>query len=186
MNRLSNGSVIIVIHVTLILHSRIRPHPWSCLPAVVSSNPSSVFFENMQKQAMSVHQTVCVCVCGGWGCLCVCVSHSLFLFPHFMLWTNEWLSRSLVSPNGEHHTKLGISQWRTPHFLSCWIHPAVLETSKDIFTSSGMAWLLVIGMSLKDCKNGNMVRLILVKSQSTYKNTNIQYQLAAQHLHPIS
>ena len=128
MNRLCNGSVIIVIHATLILHSNIRPHPWSIVQAVVSLNPSSVFFANVQEQDMSVHQTVYVCVC-----------KSLSVSPL------QLVNQRMTFMNH------GISQWRTPHFSSCWIHPAVLETSKDIFISRGMA--------------GNMVRLILVNLQ---------------------
>jgi hypothetical protein len=43
----------------------------------------------------------------------------------------------------------------------CWI------PVKDIFISGGTARFLVYGMRLKVCKNGNMVRLILVNPSAT-------------------
>lgn len=91
MNRLQYGSIIIVLHVTQILHSNIRSYPWSMLQAVVSLNWSCFLCKYARTRHIRSLNHVCVCV-------------SVTPFPHFNLWTNEWLSRSLVSPNGDHLT----------------------------------------------------------------------------------
>jgi len=84
MNNLYNGSVIVVIHVPLILHFKsghILDPAASC--CILEPN-----FSFLYKYARTRHvrSPNCVCVC---VFVCLYVSHTLF--PHFNLWTNEWL-----------------------------------------------------------------------------------------------
>jgi hypothetical protein len=97
MNNLCNGSVIVVIHVPLFTF-KYQATSLIQLQDIVSLNPISVFFTNMQEQDMSDHQTVCVCAC-------VCVSVTL-CFP-----------TSTCEPMNDFHKSMkpGISQWREHH-----------------------------------------------------------------------
>lgn len=92
MNRLQYGSIIIVLHVTQILHSNIRSYPWSMLQAVVSLNWSCFLCKYARTRHIRSPNHVCVCV-----------SHSVS--PLQLV--NQWVT----------FTKPGISQWRPPHFM---------------------------------------------------------------------